>query len=124
MLVEIFLFAAVDHCLSSPCKNGATCTRHLNTYVCKCPPGFHGSHCDKGRHSIHSRNLYEFPTVDVLGNTVVFPSQQFVRPLTVAATETEDVNISAEIIQIVLTCVSVLQDTVWIRTTAPAYLQV
>jgi len=43
-----FLFAGVDHCLSSPCKNGATCTRHFDTFVCKCPPRFHGSHCDKG----------------------------------------------------------------------------
>ncbi|XP_026219560.1 coagulation factor VII, like isoform X2 [Anabas testudineus] len=46
-------YTAVDHCLSSPCKNGATCTRHLNTYVCKCPPGFHGSHCDKVRSTSH-----------------------------------------------------------------------
>ncbi|XP_054479655.1 coagulation factor VII [Anoplopoma fimbria] len=43
------LYTAVDHCLSSPCKNGATCTRHIDTYICKCPPGFHGSHCDKAR---------------------------------------------------------------------------
>lgn len=40
---------AVDLCLSYPCKNGATCTRHLNTYTCKCAAGFHGSKCDKGR---------------------------------------------------------------------------
>ncbi|XP_034403156.1 coagulation factor VII [Cyclopterus lumpus] len=43
------LYTGVDHCLSSPCKNGATCTRHFDTYVCKCPPRFHGSHCDKAR---------------------------------------------------------------------------
>ncbi|XP_028994524.1 coagulation factor VII-like isoform X2 [Betta splendens] len=42
-------YTAVDQCLSSPCKNGATCTRHLSTYVCKCPAGFHGSNCDKIR---------------------------------------------------------------------------
>ncbi|XP_059183965.1 coagulation factor VII [Centropristis striata] len=43
------LYTAVDHCLSSPCKNGATCTRHVDTYACKCLPGFHGHNCDKAR---------------------------------------------------------------------------
>lgn len=43
------LLAAVDQCLSSPCKNGATCTRHLETYVCKCAVGYHGQNCDRGR---------------------------------------------------------------------------
>ncbi|XP_074521113.1 coagulation factor VII [Halichoeres trimaculatus] len=49
--LEVFWrkYTAVDHCQSSPCKNGATCTRHLDTYVCKCPPGFHGYHCEKAR---------------------------------------------------------------------------
>ncbi|XP_034534843.1 coagulation factor VII [Notolabrus celidotus] len=42
-------YTAVDHCQSSPCKNGATCTRHVNTYICKCLPGYHGSHCEKAR---------------------------------------------------------------------------
>ncbi|KAG7215628.1 hypothetical protein INR49_021983 [Caranx melampygus] len=44
-----FLFTAVDHCLSSPCKNGATCTRHVDTYACKCAPGYHGHNCDRAR---------------------------------------------------------------------------
>ncbi|XP_037319392.1 coagulation factor VII isoform X2 [Pungitius pungitius] len=39
--------SAVDHCLSSPCKNGASCTRLVDTYSCKCPPRYHGNHCDK-----------------------------------------------------------------------------
>uniref|UniRef100_A0A3Q2ZC84 Coagulation factor VII, like n=1 Tax=Kryptolebias marmoratus TaxID=37003 RepID=A0A3Q2ZC84_KRYMA len=41
-------YTAVDHCLSSPCENGATCTRHIDSYTCKCPPGFHGLNCDRG----------------------------------------------------------------------------
>ncbi|XP_058475601.1 coagulation factor VII [Solea solea] len=45
-------YTAVDHCLSSPCKNGATCTRHVDTYVCKCPPRFHGYNCDKVRSTV------------------------------------------------------------------------
>ncbi|XP_044043527.1 coagulation factor VII [Siniperca chuatsi] len=49
--LEVFwrLYTAVNHCLSSPCKNGATCTRRIDTYACKCPPGFHGHNCDKAR---------------------------------------------------------------------------
>lgn len=49
--LEVFwrMYTAEDHCLSSPCKNGATCTRRLDTYVCKCSPGFHGYNCDKAR---------------------------------------------------------------------------
>ncbi|XP_028319548.1 coagulation factor VII isoform X1 [Gouania willdenowi] len=46
-------YTAVDQCLSSPCKNGATCTRHVHSYVCKCRPGFHGSNCDKVRATSH-----------------------------------------------------------------------
>ncbi|XP_054650494.1 coagulation factor VII isoform X2 [Dunckerocampus dactyliophorus] len=48
-LVSVLESTAVDHCLSSPCKNGGTCTRQINTFVCKCPSGFHGSTCDKVR---------------------------------------------------------------------------
>ncbi|KAM9328522.1 uncharacterized protein KZ484_019919 [Pholidichthys leucotaenia] len=48
------IYTAVDHCTSSPCKNGATCTRHVNTYVCKCPPGFHGNNCEKVRSTSNS----------------------------------------------------------------------
>ncbi|XP_026013321.1 coagulation factor VII [Astatotilapia calliptera] len=42
-------YTAVDKCLSSPCKNRATCTRNIDTYICKCPPGFHGYNCEKVR---------------------------------------------------------------------------
>ncbi|KAM3585222.1 uncharacterized protein V6R79_010780 [Siganus canaliculatus] len=46
-------YTAADHCLSSPCKNGATCTRHVDTYICKCAPGYHGYNCDKARVTSH-----------------------------------------------------------------------
>ncbi|XP_051913463.1 coagulation factor VII [Hippocampus zosterae] len=49
--LEVFwrMYTAEDHCLSSPCKNGGTCTRKVNTFVCQCTSGFHGSTCDKAR---------------------------------------------------------------------------
>ncbi|KAM9701159.1 LOW QUALITY PROTEIN: coagulation factor VII-like, partial [Menidia menidia] len=42
-------YTAVDGCLSAPCQNGATCTRHLDSFTCKCAPGFHGVTCEKAR---------------------------------------------------------------------------
>uniref|UniRef100_A0A3Q2ZC12 Coagulation factor VII, like n=1 Tax=Kryptolebias marmoratus TaxID=37003 RepID=A0A3Q2ZC12_KRYMA len=47
--LESFWRTYTDHCLSSPCENGATCTRHIDSYTCKCPPGFHGLNCDRVR---------------------------------------------------------------------------
>uniref|UniRef100_A0A3B5MF71 Coagulation factor VII, like n=1 Tax=Xiphophorus couchianus TaxID=32473 RepID=A0A3B5MF71_9TELE len=44
-LTDVFWFPAPNLCLSSPCQNGATCTRHLNTFTCKCAAGFHGISC-------------------------------------------------------------------------------
>ncbi|XP_021347326.1 neurogenic locus notch homolog protein 2-like [Mizuhopecten yessoensis] len=38
----------VDHCASSPCKNGGVCGSTQGTYVCTCTAGFTGQSCEKG----------------------------------------------------------------------------
>ena len=35
-----------DDCLSSPCRNGATCMDHVSDFSCLCPPGWKGKRCD------------------------------------------------------------------------------
>ena len=36
----------VDECSSSPCLNGGSCVDRLNRFLCLCPAGFSGSHCE------------------------------------------------------------------------------
>ena len=38
----------VDECLTSPCKNGATCVNNDGGYQCQCGAGWTGDQCDKG----------------------------------------------------------------------------
>ena len=35
-------------CPSSPCRHGGTCKECANGYVCFCPEGFMGIHCERG----------------------------------------------------------------------------
>ncbi|CAD7079574.1 unnamed protein product [Hermetia illucens] len=36
----------VDECLSNPCQNGGICRDRDNGYICTCPPGYLGTHCE------------------------------------------------------------------------------
>lgn len=115
-----FLSAAVDHCLSSPCKNGATCTRRVETYACKCSPGFHGHNCDKGTSAAGTslRKRCRFSLIQVAVS--VFVSTQHVPPPTAAASGMAGANIFARSFQTALMCVSALRDIDWTGTTAAA----
>lgn len=113
-----FLFAAVDKCLSSPCKNRATCTRNIDTYICKCPPGFHGYNCEKGWKSLL---MFSIGAEEV--SVIIVPLQCVQTPPAVA-TEMEDVNISVESFRMALPYAFVLRDTDLNWTTVPACLKV
>ena len=39
---------SVDHCLSMPCQNNATCQLGSSGYLCGCPVGYIGIHCEFG----------------------------------------------------------------------------
>ena len=45
-------FSDIDDCSSSPCDNGGTCVDGVNSYLCKCLPGFNGTNCMQGKLSI------------------------------------------------------------------------
>lgn len=72
LCVCVCVFLAEDHCLSSPCKNGGTCTRKINTFVCQCTSGFHGSTCDKGKACWHRHNCFVTDTMHVYDLTSLY----------------------------------------------------
>lgn len=44
----IFNSIVPDPCLSTPCKNGSTCTNEgYYTFECECAPGFLGDTCEE-----------------------------------------------------------------------------
>ena len=38
----------INECISNPCQNGGKCTDGVNSYTCKCKPGYQGDNCETG----------------------------------------------------------------------------
>lgn len=43
------LSAETDECQAQPCRNGGSCRDLPGAFVCQCPEGFTGVHCEIGR---------------------------------------------------------------------------
>ena len=60
LYLHMFLFIlSVDPCASSPCKNGGVCHKNGQKYVCKCPKGYQGKHCEKKRKATKSAHVVQ-----------------------------------------------------------------
>lgn len=40
--------ADVNECASNPCQNGGVCEDQINGFICQCPSGYIGTHCETG----------------------------------------------------------------------------
>ena len=44
----LLFIAIINHCTSTPCQNGATCSNLLNQYTCTCNADYAGTNCQTG----------------------------------------------------------------------------
>ena len=47
------IFSEIDRCESNPCLNRGFCNSHLNSYSCRCNPGYTGKHCETSKRSVY-----------------------------------------------------------------------
>ena len=45
---QSFSLKVILLCEENVCKNGGSCSRHVNDYSCECLPGFSGYLCEEG----------------------------------------------------------------------------
>ena len=47
-LNSFYVIPDVDDCVGSPCRNGE-CIDGVNSYECKCVPGYQGKNCENSK---------------------------------------------------------------------------
>ena len=45
-------YLEIDECASNPCQNQASCIDRVHAYVCQCPAGYTGLHCEIGKSAL------------------------------------------------------------------------
>ena len=43
-----FYLSDIDECSVNRCKNGGTCENRPGSFICRCPSGWTGDHCEIG----------------------------------------------------------------------------
>ncbi|XP_041733156.1 protocadherin Fat 4 isoform X2 [Coregonus clupeaformis] len=64
-----FCERSVNHCASAPCLQG-NCTNGLTGYICHCPFGVSGIHCEEDSYGFEELSYMEFPPLDPRSNFV------------------------------------------------------
>ena len=65
--------SSTDMCGSNPCKNGGTCRRELDKYVCLCVPGATGINCETG--SSNASAVSSFTDVHIRLETSIYTNK-------------------------------------------------
>ena len=58
LIICFYLFYTdIEDCFDNECANGATCIDAVNSYTCKCVPGFVGKYCETSKLMKFAQNI-------------------------------------------------------------------